>query len=493
MGFVLDVAGYGARAAPERLAIEERLLSLIRETLAACALGLDSVDHRWTGDGISVMLPTGIDQSVVLPVLIRSLAAGLGADNARGADRIRVRMGAALGLVEQNATGFAGPLVVDVNRLVSSLPLRSALIGNTGADLAVAISDQLYDAVIRPGYPGIPRGQFSRVNVVEKEFSGAAWIWISSRQWSGPAYLPLSPADPRQAGRYRLVARLGDGPSGAVYLGRDITDPGSPGTSPGAAAGAASPVAAGWAAVKVFDRELTADPDSDAARHLTAGALAASVLRGPGLARVIDSGTQTCPAWVAATLIPGPSLAATVTETGPLPAAAAGSLALDVARALAALHGAGLSHGAVTSRNVVLAADGPVLTDVGVNRAVLAGGPGTPEEDIAQLGCTAFYAATGRTPWGDQPPGTVPRRARRGDPDLTGCPPGLVAVLSACLSPDPAARPPAAQLVAWLAKVAGQRQRGWLPAPVTARLAEYQALPAAGLPATRRLWGRRPR
>jgi hypothetical protein len=476
MGFVLDVVGYGARAAPERIDVERRLPPLIRQTLGACGLSLDSVDHRWTGDGISVMLPTGIDQSVVLPVLIRSLAGALGADNARNADRIRARLGIALGLVEQHANGFAGPLVVDVNRLVGSRPLRSALASHDGADLAVAVSDQLYHAVIRPGYPGIPGGQFSRVNVVEKEFSGPAWVWVSSRQWSGPVYSPLLPGDPRQVSKYRLVARIGRGPAGTVYLGRDTTDLGSA-VAPGRDAG--------WAAVKIFDAALTAD--ADAGRHLAAGALAAGVLRGQNLAHLLDSDAAASPAWAAATFVPGPSLAAAVAETGPLPGGTAAWLALDIARAVATPHAAGLSHGAVTPNNVLLTGDGPVLTDFGVNRAALTGGPGSAEADVFELGCTVFYAATGRSPWGDRHDG-VPGSG----PDLADCPAVLTAALTACLSADPADRPTAAALVTWLAKVAGARPRFWLPDAVAARLAEYQVLPTAVTPPNGvRFWPRR--
>ena len=73
---------------------------------------------------------------------------------------------------------------------------------------------------------------------------------------------------------------------------------------------------------------------------------------------------------MASTLVRGPSLAEAVTETGPLPPAAVGWIALGLARALATLHRAGLTHRAVTPRNVVLDARA-VLTDFGVNRTAL--------------------------------------------------------------------------------------------------------------------------
>ena len=163
------------------------------------------------------------------------------------------------------------------------------------------------------------------------------------------------------------------------------------------------------------------------------------------------------------TLVRGPSLADAVTQTGPLPPAAVGWTALGLARAIATLHRAELTHRAVTPRNVLLGGHGPMLTDFGVNLAALAHGPGSFAEDVFLFGCTVCYAATGRPPWSEWPPGSArsarpagrPRRPGRrgrraeppGDPDLAGCPAGLSPIVAACLAADPQSRPSAEQLV----------------------------------------------
>jgi len=467
MVFVLDVAGYGGRTVPDRDEVQHRLQRLVVATLAECGLSLGSgaVDHQWTGDGINGVLPPDVDPPVVLSVLIRSLAVGLSADNARHADRIRLRMAVGIGLIERSVAGFSGPVIVDISRLVDSAALRSALIEEPAADLTVAISDQAYALIIQPGYLGIPVGQFTHVNIVAKEFSGTAWTWLSTRQWSEPAYLPLGPTDPREVGGYRIVARLGGGPAGLVYLAS-----GGPGGS-----GDTDPA---WAALKVFDQRLAANPD--ARRRLSIGALAAKVMRDPRIPTVIDADTrdeQRRP-WVASALVRGPSLAATISETGPLPADTAGWIALDLARALTTLHESGFAHHAVTPQNVLLDAQGPMLADFGTNRNALTAGPGNEADDVLMLGATVLFAATGYSPWGDVPPSTPPAAADLPEyPDLTGCPPWLAPVVRACLAADPAARPTAAKVHAWLAGEIGQRPRSWLPDPITTRVAEYQALP----------------
>jgi hypothetical protein len=467
LAFALDVVGYGARTVLQEQQVERRLRRLVNTALDRCGLSLGPgiVEHRWTGDGINAVLPADIDPTVIMPLLIRSLASALGSDNAQSTDRIRLRMSIGAGLIERNAGGFSGQLIVDINRLVDSSALRRAL-AESRADLAVAISDHVYAMVVQPGYPGIPDRQFSPMHVVAKEFSAAAWLWLSNRQWSEPAYLPLAPGDPAYVGDYRVYARLGGGAAGQVYLGGPIDPDAGAGSDPG---GGPTPE---WAAVKVFDRTLTAD--ADARRRLAAGALAASVLPDPHLPSVIASDTTAVRPWVVSTLVRGPSLADAVTQTGPLPPAAVGWTALGLARAIATLHRAELAHRAVTPSNALLSGDGPMLTDFGVNGAALARGPGSFADDVFLFGYTVRYAATGR-PFGPFRPAGAAGRA--GDLDLTGLPEELTQIVAECLAPDPQSRPSADRLVGWLATVADQRPRSWLPDPVTARLRDYQELP----------------
>jgi hypothetical protein len=508
MAFVVDVAGYGARTVPQQQEVQRRLRRLVDATLDRCGLMLDPeiVEHQWTGDGINAVLPVDIDPTAILPLLIRTLASALGADNAQSADRIRLRMAVSAGLIRRSVAGFSGQLIMDISRLVDSAALHDALAASPAADLAVAISDHVYAMVVQPGYPGIPDSQFSPMNVVAKEFSATAWLWLSARQWSEPAYLPLTPADPGYAGGYRVYARLGGGAAGQVYLGGPVgPDSGAgPGAGSGADSGAGFDPGGGpapeWAAVKVFNQTLTADAATR--RRLAAGALAASVLPDPHLASVIASDAAAARPWAVSTLVRGPSLADAVTQTGPLPPAAVGWTALGLARAIATLHRAELTHRAVTPRNVLLGGHGPMLTDFGVNRAALAHGPGSFAEDVFLLGCTVCYAATGRPPWSDWAAGSVPlgrpgsaerpgapgppgltltdRTDRPGLtslPGLTDLPAELRQIVAGCLAPDPQSRPSADRLVDWLADVADQRPRSWLPDAVTARLRDYQQLP----------------
>ena len=127
---------------------------------------------------------------------------------------------------------------------------------------------------------------------------------------------------------------------------------------------------------------------------------------------------------------------------------------------------------------MLLGPHGPVLTDFGVSRDALLTGPGTEADDVLMLGATVFFAAPGYSAWSDVPLAPLPAPADLPDDlDLSGCPPWLVPIAAACLAGDPAARPSAAKVHAWLAGEIGHRPQSWLPDPVMARIAEYQALP----------------
>ncbi|GJM89636.1 hypothetical protein PR202_ga05844 [Eleusine coracana subsp. coracana] len=119
---------------------------------------------------------------------------------------------------------------------------------------------------------------------------------------------------------------------------------------------------------------------------------------------------------------PGGSLAdaaaAAMRDGGRLGEDEVGRFAADMARGLAHVHAAGVVHGDVKPRNVVVGADGTAkLADFGCARRVEKGSPilgGTPafmapevargEEqgpaaDVWALGCTVVEMATGRAPW----------------------------------------------------------------------------------------------
>ncbi|MBB1242174.1 PQQ-binding-like beta-propeller repeat protein [Streptomyces durbertensis] len=261
---------------------------------------------------------------------------------------------------------------------------------------------------------------------------------------------------PRQIGPYRILARLGAGGMGEVYLGAD--------TRPRPSGGGPQLVA-----VKTVREELVGDRElRDRFRREVATARAVD---SRFTARLLDADVDAAEPWLAAEHVAGPTLGRAVRTAGPLPADSVRRLGLALVRALRGIHHARVLHRDLKPANVLLGADGPRVIDFGIARTfgastmtatgVMVGSPGfmSPEHvrggrfvvaasDVFCLASVLGYAATGRSPFGDGPVAAVLYRISLADADLTDVPAGLRELIEDCLSPDPSARPDTAVLEA---------------------------------------------
>lgn len=259
---------------------------------------------------------------------------------------------------------------------------------------------------------------------------------------------PLKPDDPRTLGPYRLLARLGSGGMGVVYLGRSHS---------GRAV-----------AVKVIRASLAADAEYRA--RFRREVRAAREVTGTFTAALLDDDVDAPTPWLATAYLPGVTLREAITRYGPMPADTVRALAAGLCEGLAAIHGAGIVHRDLKPGNVILAAGGPRLIDFGIARpegdttitraGSTVGTPGfmSPEQvsgdkvgpagDVFALGAMLAYAATGTEPFGAGPVPVTLYRVVRGQADLTAITDdGLRHLISTCLRTDPRTRPTAADLL----------------------------------------------
>jgi outer membrane protein assembly factor BamB len=262
----------------------------------------------------------------------------------------------------------------------------------------------------------------------------------------------LTATDLRTVGEFRLLARLGSGGMGQVFLG--------------------SSLAGRIVAVKVIHAELCRDPEF--VRRFRHEVAAAQKVSGWYTAPVVAAGVDDNPPWLATAFVAGPSLDDVVSRHGPLPIAAVWRLAAGLAEALRAIHGIGLVHRDLKPANVLLALDGPRVIDFGISRAVtdtrltatgaIIGTLGymSPEQVQAQvtgpasdtfsLGSVLAYAASGASPFSvaaGTPAAAVMYRIVHGEPDLAAVPPQVRGLIEACLAKDPQARPDLGQVAAY--------------------------------------------
>ncbi|MFJ5550112.1 protein kinase [Streptomyces sp. NPDC093225] len=282
----------------------------------------------------------------------------------------------------------------------------------------------------------------------------------------------LEAGDPRRAGRYEIVARLGAGGMGRVYLGR----------SPGGRA----------MAIKVVRPDLA--DDEQFRRRFAREVAAARRVNGVFTAAVVDADPEARPPWLATAYVPGVSLDKAVALHGPWALAPVLALGAGLAEALEAIHAAGVVHRDLKPANVMLSADGPRVIDFGISVAgdasaltgtgLTFGTPGfmAPEQvrgqqagpacDVFSLGAVLAWTATGRSPFGSGTPLAVNFRAVYEEPDLSALPAGLHALVRDCLAKDPDRRPGVAEVLERVTAALGHRPaeltlpERWLPAPV---------------------------
>ena len=261
----------------------------------------------------------------------------------------------------------------------------------------------------------------------------------------------LRASDPVQLGPYKLLRRLGEGGMGSVYLAEaaDHTT----------------------VALKVIRTDLAEEPEFR--RRFRSEVIRAQQVPPFCTAEVLDADPDHETPYLVVEYVDGPSLSDVVNERGPLTQANLYGLAIGVATALTAIHGAGVIHRDLKPSNVLLAPGTPKVIDFGIARATegpdgetrtdqLMGtvaymaperldpavdGTLTPAADIFAWGAVVTYAATGHVPFaGDTSPATAIAILTQ-KPNLEGVSEPLRALVRRALAKKPASRPTARELL----------------------------------------------
>lgn len=174
-----DMEQYSLLNTRTQSAVQSDLLRVLDEAAALTGLDREAWARQPQGDMEFAVLPDSTPEAVVLGPFVHHLAVLLGNRNAcPAAQRIRLRMAVDTGVVADAALGHAGPAPVAVARYVNAPQLRTVLATLTAADLAVMVSDRLYQDVVRSGRRDLDPAQYVRAHVRVKEFGGYGWIRV---------------------------------------------------------------------------------------------------------------------------------------------------------------------------------------------------------------------------------------------------------------------------------------------------------------------------
>lgn len=253
---------------------------------------------------------------------------------------------------------------------------------------------------------------------------------------------------PDQIGPYKILKLLGRGGMGAVYEAEDVNTK-------------------RHVAVKILSGGTGQTPET-IERFKREGQLAASVSHSRSTF-VYSAGQQEDVLYIVMELMPGGTLKDEISRDGPLPIDRAVDAMIDVIDGLGVAHRAGIIHRDIKPSNCFVEEDGRVkIGDFGLSKSFMGDTSltrtgsfmGTPQfaateqikggqiderTDIYAIGCTLFYALTGKAPFEGDFAKVIAGIAAESAPNAKqfrpGIPNALAKLVSQTLEKDPNKRP----------------------------------------------------
>ena len=219
---VFDVEDWSSRPAVNGAHIQHALSQIVSRSLTSVDIDPTRVAWQRRGDGALLALPGDIAKEVITTEFVEALREAVSEYDANCApeDSIRLRLALHAGEALEGEGEWAGRPVNTVCRLVDSSVLKRVLAASTGSPLAVIVSSDWYDAVVREGY--VSADGYREVWVEVKTFADAAWVKVPGRS-SPPGLRPEDDPARRRAGANPAVpSSSGHGADGSRGHG-DVT------------------------------------------------------------------------------------------------------------------------------------------------------------------------------------------------------------------------------------------------------------------------------
>lgn len=179
-----DVAGFGnpRRLDPDREVVRAALYQILRSSFEASGVPWPDCYYEDRGDGAVIVVPPTISTLRVVDPLIPELAGRLRQYNRRASEVVLIQLRAALhvGPVGKDAEGLTGQAVIGTARIIDA-PVVKDRLAEAHADLIFAVSDYVYDHVVRHSAGRVDSGAFEHVEAQVKETRVSAWIHLAGR------------------------------------------------------------------------------------------------------------------------------------------------------------------------------------------------------------------------------------------------------------------------------------------------------------------------
>ncbi|WP_229348543.1 hypothetical protein [Streptomyces sp. UNOB3_S3] len=180
---LLDIERFSRRDDVVQAALRRTLNTVVDQLLGAAGVEATQQYREDRGDGLIVLISGDVAKTAVLRSLLTVTPELLHDHNrlASSSAQMRLRMVLAAGEVAHDPqAGTTGGLVGhDLNqafRLLDSDALRKALAGRPDQGCVLAVSDPVYEGIVRHGHHGVRPELFRRTEVAVKDGVLSAWI-----------------------------------------------------------------------------------------------------------------------------------------------------------------------------------------------------------------------------------------------------------------------------------------------------------------------------
>ncbi len=174
--FAVDIASFGWHHNDAQCQLRAAMYELLEDVFPRAGIPLDECSVEDRGDGALVVIPSAIPVMRVLGPLPELLGERLRTYNRFSSSRVcmRLRAAAHVGCVSRDDRGSMGDAVVRLFRMLNAEPFRDFLAGS-GADLALAVSDYVYDSLISQHPRLVDPNAFQPLAIQVKETKMLAW------------------------------------------------------------------------------------------------------------------------------------------------------------------------------------------------------------------------------------------------------------------------------------------------------------------------------
>ncbi|MFE9405334.1 hypothetical protein ACFYNY_26970 [Streptomyces sp. NPDC006530] len=183
---LLDIERFSDRDDVEQAFLRRMLYDICDRALLTAGIDETLRLREDRGDSVMELIDPNASVTALLRALLTNVPAELRTRNrlASSSAQIRLRAVVAGGYVKRDPFGWVGSDLNHACRLLDGEPLRASL-RERPDDLALCVSDAVYDGIVRHSHTGVPAEQFVRVTVPSK--NGGLTAWLHAPTSAGPA------------------------------------------------------------------------------------------------------------------------------------------------------------------------------------------------------------------------------------------------------------------------------------------------------------------